>query len=340
MNILLTGGTGYIGSHLATVLIQAGHQLCLYDNLSNSKIQVIHQIEAVTGQAPSFVKGDVRDIANLSKVMQYHDIEAVIHLAGLKAVAESASDPLTYYDNNINGALGVVRAMQASHLKTLIFSSSATVYGAPQYLPMDEAHPLNPQNPYGRTKWHVEQILQDVVASDPSWKIMALRYFNPIGAHDSGLIGEAPLGGSQNLMPHLLEVAAKEKPYVQVWGGDYETVDGSGVRDYIHVMDLVEGHLAALNYLQKKSGWQAVNLGCGRGYSVLEMIHTFEQVTGQSVPYQILERRAGDVASSCASAQLAKKLLKWQAKRGLDEMCASAWRAHQMMKSVNKESAQ
>lgn len=326
MSILLTGGIGYIGSHAAATLIEAGHDVVLFDNLSNSDASVLNRLEKITNKKISFVEGDIRDFELVSKTLKQYKIEAVMHFAGLKAVSESVQNPLRYYDNNVGGSMSLIRAMQESGIKKLVFSSSATVYGDPQYLPLNESHPLSAINPYGRTKIYIEEILADLAISDPDLKIMSLRYFNPIGAHDSGLIGESPKAVPNNLMPYIIKVAKGELAKVSIYGDDYQTPDGTGVRDYIHVMDLVEGHMAALLFLNNHSGFHAINLGTGKGYSVKEIIDTFSKVTHTKVPYEIVGRRDGDVAISYASVDHAKKLLGWQAKRDLKEMCLSAWK--------------
>ncbi len=324
MNILLTGGVGYIGSHTAVVFTEAGHDVVLYDNLSNSRAGVVARLEKMTGRTLPFVQGDVRDTALLTQVLQAHHIEAVVHFAGLKAVGESVAKPIEYYDNNVYGTLSLLQAMQSVGVRSLVFSSSATVYGDPQYLPFDEAHPTHPTSPYGRTKLHIEQILSDV-ATSPEWRIACLRYFNPAGAHDSGLIGEDPNGVPNNLMPYVAHVASGRLPYLTIFGDDYPTPDGTGVRDYIHVVDLAEGHLAALRFLEKEAGWHVFNLGTGQGHSVLEVVRAFETASNQSIPYRIGPRRLGDVAAYYADPEQAKVVLHWQATRTLQEMCASTW---------------
>jgi len=329
MNILLTGGTGYIGSHTAVVLEQAGHHVVLYDNYVNSKPEVLDRLSKIIGHPVSFVQGDVRDTEKLTQVLQSHQIDAVIHFAGLKAVGESSTMPIEYYSANVQGAISLLQAMEKAQVHTLVFSSSACVYGDPQYLPIDELHPTNPTNPYGRNKLQVEQLLQDVAQSDskthPHWRIANLRYFNPVGAHDSGLIGEDPQGLPNNLMPFVAQVAVKKLPQLNVFGNDYPTPDGTGVRDYIHVMDLAEGHLAALEYLQKQAGLITVNLGTGNGYSVLEMVKAFEQASSRPIPYKIQGRRPGDIASCYAKADKAWSEFGWKTQRNLRGMCESAW---------------
>lgn len=332
MRVLLTGGTGYIGSHTAVCLIESGHVPVLYDNLSNSKPEVVDAIETITGVRPIFIKGDIRDKNALITAMREHAIEAVIHFAGLKAVGESCEKPLLYYDNNIGGTVALLQAMQECGVKRLIFSSSSTVYGTPQSLPLTEDMPTGePTNPYGRTKLHIEQILGDLCRADAGFAAVCLRYFNPIGAHESGLIGEDPNGIPNNLMPYVARVASGKLEYVRVFGNDYPTPDGTGVRDYIHVVDLARGHVAALTYADKHTGWEAINLGTGRGTSVLEAIAAFETACGKTLPYKILPRRAGDIAANWCSPEKAEKLLGWKAQYGIEEMCASGWKFEQML---------
>ena len=325
MRVLLTGGTGYIGSHAAVVLAEAGLDVVLYDNLSNSSQDVASRLEKIIGKKLSFVKGDVRDTLLLSKTLTEFQIDAVIHFAGFKAVGESVAKPIEYYSNNVGGTISLLQALQTTNIRTLVFSSSATVYGDPQYLPIDEEHPISSTNPYGQTKIQIEEMLADLAKSDPSWHIACLRYFNPVGAHKSGLIGEDPQGIPNNLMPFINKVAAGSLPKLSVFGGDYPTPDGTGVRDYIHVLDLVEGHLAALDFLQTHSGWHAVNLGTGKGISVLDMIKAFEIATGHPVTHEIVQRRPGDIATCYAHASKAATKLNWEATRTLKEMCASSW---------------
>ena len=326
MNILLTGGTGYIGSHTVTVLAQQGHRVVLLDNLSNSDAAVVGRLARILGEPPAFVQGDVRDGALLERVLREHAIDAVIHFAGLKAVGESVEKPLDYFSNNVQGTLSLLQAMRAGGVRTLVFSSSATVYGEPRYLPLDERHPTGATNPYGRSKLHIEEILSDLVASDPSWRVACLRYFNPVGAHDSGLIGESPRGVPNNLMPYVAQVAAGLRTELNVFGNDYPTPDGTGVRDYIHVVDLAEGHAAALGFLAGHTGWHAFNLGTGNGHSVLEVVRAFEQASGRDVPHRIQPRRPGDVAACYADPAKARQDLGWTATRTLEDMCRSTWR--------------
>ena len=328
MNILLTGGAGYIGSHTAVVLANAGHNVVILDNLCNSQKSVISQIGKITGNEIVFVKGDVRDAGLVEDVLRNHQIDAVIHLAGLKSVAESTVNPLLYFDNNVSGSVSLLSAMKAVGVKKLIFSSSATVYGQPQYLPYDEDHPTSPMNPYGWTKLQVEQILKALSESDPEWQISCLRYFNPVGAHESGLIGEDPNGIPNNLMPYICRVAKKQLNSLTVHGGDYNTVDGTGVRDYIHVMDLADGHLSALIAQDNKTKsvpYEIFNLGMGKGYSVLEMIQTFEQASAQKIPYKVGPRRSGDLPSYYSSTEKANKSLNWKAHHDLFAMCRTSW---------------
>jgi len=326
MNILLTGGAGYIGSHTAVELMQAGHTVCVLDNLCNSDKSVLERVAAITGKLPTFVQADVRDMRAVTDALHRNQSQAVIHFAGLKAVGESVSEPLNYYSNNVQGTLSLLTAMQEASVHTLVFSSSATVYGDPQYLPLDEEHPTSATSPYGRTKLHIEEILCDVALATPAWRIACLRYFNPAGAHDSGLIGESPRGMPNNLMPYINQVACGQTPRLNVYGADYDTPDGTGVRDYIHVMDLAAGHLAALEFLQHHTGNHVFNLGTGRGYSVFEVISAFEAASDHTVPYQVAPRRTGDVACSYANPAKAQAALGWRAERSLADMCASAWR--------------
>ena len=325
MNILLTGGAGYIGSHTTVVLTEARHNVVLYDNFCNSHSDVINCIEKITGESITLVVGDVRDTTLLIQTIKSHVIDAVVHFAGLKAVGESVAKPIDYYVNNVHGTISLLQAMQDTNVKTLVFSSSATVYGDPQYLPIDENHPTSAITPYGRSKLQIEEILADVAKSDANWRIACLRYFNPVGAHKSGMIGENPRGIPNNLMPYVAQVAVGKLPHLNVFGNDYLTPDGTGVRDYIHVMDLAEGHLAALNFLSNQTGWHAINLGTGRGYSVLEMVKAFEVASGSQVPYRVVSPRTGDVASCYAKVDKAANQLGWQACRSLEDMCNSTW---------------
>ncbi len=324
--LLITGGAGYIGSHCAVVLSEIGHQIVLYDNFSNSDPAVLENLALLVGQRIPFVNGDVRNTELLASTLTSQSIDAVIHFAGLKAVGESVEKPIEYYANNVQGAINLLQAMQSAQIKTLLFSSSATIYGEPQYLPLDENHPTCAMNPYGRSKLYVEEMLNDVAASDPEWRIACLRYFNPVGAHESGLIGDCPSGPPNNLMPYIAQVAAGARTHLNVFGNDYPTMDGTGVRDYIHVMDLVEGHVAALTYIMQTTGWHAFNFGTGKGHTVLELVDAFQRASGRNVPYQIIARRQGDAAECYASPNKSEKLLSWKAKRTLDDMCISAWK--------------
>lgn len=334
MNILLTGGTGYIGSHTAVVLAQAGHTVFLYDNLSNSTIKVVERIEKIIGSSIAFVEGDVRDTHLLVEVMRDNRIDAVMHFAGLKAVGESVANPVLYFANNVQGSISLLQAMQQLQIKIFIFSSSATVYGEPIYLPYDEGHPTNPINPYGDSKLQVEVILNDVAISDPDWKIICLRYFNPVGAHTSGLIGDDPSGVPGNLMPYLARVAAGRLQFLSIFGNDYETRDGTGERDYIHVMDLADGHMAALDFLEKNPGFHIVNLGTGRPASVIECVKAFERAARKDLPLRFAPRREGDLPIYYAKADFALEKLGWAAKRNLDEMCESAWHFQEMQGAI------
>jgi UDP-glucose 4-epimerase len=326
MTILLTGGTGYIGSHTAAVLVASGREVVLYDNLCNSTRDVVARLEQVTGKPVPFVHGDVRDTALVERTLEEFACTGVIHFAGLKAVGESVAKPLEYYAANVQGTINLLQAMNSVGVKTMVFSSSATVYGVPVYLPYDEAHPTAAMNPYGRTKLHIEEMLKELCESDPEWRVACLRYFNPVGAHPSGLIGEDPQGIPNNLMPFIANVATGKLPVLKVFGTDYDTPDGTGVRDYIHVMDLAEGHLAALDFLQQHPGWHAINLGAGEGHSVLEVLRAFERASGKSLPWEAAPRRTGDLPAYYANAAKAAKLLGWHAHRDLDDMCATTWR--------------
>ena len=305
--------------------------MLLYDNLSNSTDSVLERLIQITGQEMRFIRGDVRDTELLRNTLISNNIDAVIHFAGLKAVGESVEKPIDYYANNVQGTIGLLQAMQSAQVKTIVFSSSATVYGEPQYLPLDESHPTSATNPYGRSKLHIEEMLKDVASSDLDWRIACLRYFNPVGAHESGLIGDSPHGVPNNLMPYIAQVVVGQRAELSVFGDDYPTADGTGIRDYIHVMDLAEGHAAALGLLSQTTGWHAINLGTGKGYSVLEMVQAFEKASGRQVPYKIVPRRAGDVAACYADPQKASKVLSWRGTRTLDDMCASTWRFQQSL---------
>lgn len=324
--ILVTGGTGYIGSHTCVALANAGHKFLILDNLCNSSIDVIDRLERLCGFRPGFIEGDVRDATLLDRIFAEHAIDSVMHFAGLKAVGESVAEPLKYYDNNVNGSLQLLEAMNRSGVKTFVFSSSATVYGEPESSPIREDFPRNPANPYGRGKMMVEDILADLHIAQPDWRIARLRYFNPVGAHESGLIGENPRGTPNNLMPYVAQVAAGRREQLNIFGNDYPTPDGTGVRDYIHVMDLAEGHVAALAYLERKGGLLTVNLGTGHGNSVLEVVTAFEKASGRAIPYQFTARRPGDVPQYWGDPSLALQLIGWKTERGLDAICADAWR--------------
>jgi UDP-glucose 4-epimerase len=325
MNILLTGGTGYIGSLTCVRLLEAGETPVLLDNLSNSRLAVLERIESITGKRPIFVRGDIRDRNCLDGLFARHPIEAVIHFAGLKAVGESVSQPLAYYDNNVHGSRVLLQAAHDAGVRTIVFSSSATVYGHAEKMPIGEETPTQITNPYGRTKLVVEDMLRDLAQAQPGWSVTLLRYFNPVGAHPSGLMGEDPQGVPNNLLPYIAQVAVGRRERLTIFGDDYPTPDGTGVRDYIHVLDLVDGHVAALRHRHGKGGVRVYNLGTGRGYSVLDAVRAFERASGRPVPYVIAPRRAGDVASSWADPALAARELGWQARRTIDEMCADAW---------------
>jgi UDP-glucose 4-epimerase len=325
--ILVTGGAGYIGSHTCAALAAAGQSFVILDDFSNARHSVIERLERVVGAKVQLVEGDVADAGLVGRLLRDYRVKAVMHFAAHKAVGESVEQPLRYYQNNVGGTVALLQAMQQAEVGTLVFSSSATVYGDPASVPITEDFPLAATNPYGWTKLMMEQVLADVVASQPDfWRVARLRYFNPVGAHASGLIGEDPLGVPNNLMPYVAQVASGQRAYLNVWGNDYSTPDGTGVRDYIHVMDLAEGHVSALRYLQDHAGLLTVNLGTGRGTSVLEMVAAFEKASGLRIPLQIGPRRAGDVARCWADPSLANRLLGWTATRGLDQMCADAWR--------------
>jgi UDP-glucose 4-epimerase len=324
--ILLTGGAGYIGSHACVALLDAGHKVLVLDNLSNSSPAALDRVARICAKAPEFVEGDVRDAELLDRLLAERPIRAVMHFAGLKAVGESVEKPLEYYDNNVRGTLELLAAMRRAGVRTIVFSSSATVYGDPASVPIREDFPRSATNPYGRSKLMIEDILEDLDRAEPGWNIARLRYFNPVGAHASGLIGEDPRGIPNNLMPFVAQVAIGRRERLAVFGNDYPTPDGTGVRDYIHVMDLAEGHVAALDWLRREGGMLTVNLGTGQGYSVLDMVHAFERASGRPVPYEIVARRAGDIAACWADPSLARQVLGWEAKRGIDAMCADAWR--------------
>jgi UDP-glucose 4-epimerase len=329
--ILVTGGAGYIGSHTVVALQEGGYQVVILDNLCNSKLVAINSIQKISSQAPVFYQGDIRDRILLSKIFNSHSISGVIHFAGLKAVGESQSQPLKYYDNNVAGSITLLEEMLKAKVDTFVFSSSATVYGEPGTSQYQEDMPTAPINVYGRTKLMVEEILRDSAKANPDLKVACLRYFNPVGAHSSGLIGENPVGIPNNLMPYIGQIALGILPRLKVFGSDYPTPDGTGLRDYIHVDDLATGHVLALNYLERNPGEITVNLGTGKPYSVLEMIATFEKVSGKKIPYDLVERRAGDLAEYYANSDLAKAILGWQAKHGIERMCEDTWRFYSQL---------
>lgn len=326
MSILVTGGTGYIGSHTVVQLLEAGEEVIILDNLINSKREVLTHIETISKKKPLFIEGDIRDERVIEKIFRTHVIEAVVHFAGLKAVGESVEQPLEYYENNVVGTISLLKMMKKYNCKKMVFSSSATVYGNNLDVPFVETHSLSTTNAYGATKHMIEEILQDVYTSDDDWSIALLRYFNPIGAHKSGLIGEDPNDIPNNLLPYVAKVATGELTYLRVFGNDYDTKDGTGVRDYIHVDDLASGHLKALKYIEENTGIEAINLGTGIGYSVIDVVNAFQKASQKQIEYTIIERRAGDIAVCYADATKAKVLLNWEAKRDLDEMCEDAWR--------------
>lgn len=324
--ILVTGGAGYIGSHTCIELDKAGLDFVVYDNLCNSSKESLKRVSEIIAKEVKFVEGDIRNKEQLQEVFERYNIDSVIHFAGLKAVGESVEKPLQYYDNNIVGTLRLCEVMAANGCKKIVFSSSATVYGDPHTTPIKEDFPLSATNPYGRTKLFIEEILRDIYVSDNEWKIVLLRYFNPVGAHESGKIGEDPNGIPNNLMPFISQTAVGKRDYLNVFGDDYNTTDGTGVRDYIHVVDLANGHVKAIEKLDTLNDVLAVNLGTGNGYSVLEMAQAFEKASGKKVPYKIAPRRSGDVAKCFADPSYAKKILGWEAKRGIDAMCKDTWR--------------
>jgi len=323
--ILVTGGAGYIGSHVCIALLDAGFDVVAVDNLSNSNKASLERVQSICGRSLMFRHADIRNEELIYDMLRTCAVTAVIHLAGLKAVGDSNVRPMMYYENNVLGTMRLVSAMKRAKVKTLVFSSSATVYGMPRYLPIDEKHPLGPTNPYGRTKLVIEEMLKDLCRSDDGWRIGNLRYFNPVGAHESGLVGEDPLGVPSNLLPFVAQVAIGRREKLQIWGNDYDTPDGTGIRDFIHVVDLASGHLSALRQLGQP-GLITVNLGTGNGSSVLDIVRTFESVSGRSIPYEIRERRAGDVAACYADPTFAKNALGWASTRSLEQMCADHWR--------------
>lgn len=336
--ILVTGGTGYIGSHAVVELMAAGYEVFIADNLSNSKASVLDRIARITGIRPGFAEIDMRDREAMHQLFAEHEFDAVMHFAGLKAVGESVQKSLMYYDHNVAGSVILFNAMLEAGVEKLVFSSSATVYGDPTEVPIRENAPLSAANPYGRSKLMIEDILRDAEKSDPQWRIALLRYFNPVGAHPSGLLGEDPNGVPNNLMPYVTQVAVGRLKELSVFGNDYPTPDGTGVRDYIHVVDLAQGHVAALRVLDERPGILTVNLGTGRGYSVLDLVNTFSQVSGQQIPYRITGRRPGDIAQCYADPSLARTILGWEAQKGLEEMCVDAWRWQQLQQQAPDDS--
>ena len=329
--ILVTGGAGFIGSHTCVELLESGYDVVVIDNLSNACEESLKRVEKITGKTLKFYKGDIADKELMDKILTENDIYAVIHFAGLKAVGESVRKPLEYYENNIAGTLTLCKAMRENGCKNIIFSSSATVYGNPAFIPITEECPKGVcTNPYGWTKHMLEQILTDIHTADPEWNVILLRYFNPIGAHKSGLIGEDPKGIPNNLLPYVAQVAVGKLPCLGVFGDDYDTPDGTGVRDYIHVVDLAKGHVKAINKIKENPGVKIYNLGTGKGYSVLDVVKAFEKACGKKIPYEIKPRRAGDIATCYSDATLAKKELGWEAEYGIDEMCADSWRWQSM----------
>jgi UDP-glucose 4-epimerase len=327
--LLVTGGAGYIGSHTAVELLQAGHEVVCLDNYSNSSPRALERVRRIVGRDLTEVRGDVRDAALLGRLFGAHDFDGVIHFAALKAVGESVARPLAYYDNNVGGTLALLRAMESADVRRIVFSSSATVYGAPDRLPVDEQAPVRVTNPYGATKAVVEQVLRELAAADARWSAVALRYFNPIGAHPSGEIGEDPHDVPNNLFPFVCQVASGRRSRLSVFGADWPTADGTGVRDYLHVVDLAVGHLRAFEFARANSGFAAVNLGTGRGVSVLQLVRAFESATGRSVPYVVAARRPGDIAECWADASAAARLLGWRAERAVEQACADGWRWQQ-----------
>ena len=325
MKVLVTGGTGYIGSHTCVELLNAGYEVIIIDNLCNSKEEVVDKIKEITGKNLKFYKGDCCDKEILTKIFKENNIDSVIHFAGLKAVGESVSIPLKYYRNNIDSTLSLLEVMNEFNCKKIVFSSSATVYGKPKELPIKESFPLSTTNPYGSTKLMIEEILRDLYKSDNDWSIAILRYFNPIGAHKSGLIGENPNDIPNNLMPYIVKVANHELKILSVFGNDYDTKDGTGVRDYIHVVDLAKGHIKALEFIEKNKGVDAYNLGTGNGYSVLEIVNNFSKINNVDVKYKIVDRRPGDIDACYADPSYAKEKLGWEAKLGIEEMCKDSY---------------
>ncbi len=326
MSILVTGGAGYIGSHTAVLLLEAGYDIIVFDNFCNSSRESIKRVEEITQREITLVEGDIRNRKNLQQLFERHNIEAVIHFAGLKAVGESVKKPLKYYDYNVYGTTILCEVMQEYNCKSIVFSSSATVYGDPHTTPIKEDFPLSATNPYGRSKLFIEEILRDLYASDNEWKVVLLRYFNPVGAHHSGKIGEDPNGIPNNLMPFIAQTAVGKREYLNIFGDDYDTPDGTGVRDYIHVVDLAQGHLDALSKIKNFDQVMTINLGTGNGYSVLDVVHAFEKASTQKVPYKITSRRDGDIATCFADPKYAKELLDWEATKDIQVMCEDHWR--------------
>ncbi|NOX16650.1 MAG: UDP-glucose 4-epimerase GalE [Epsilonproteobacteria bacterium] len=327
--ILVTGGAGYIGTHTLISLHEAGYEFIVYDNLCNSSQEALKRVEKIIGEDIEFIKGDTRDKKTLQKLFQNHDIGSVIHFAGLKAVGESVQKPLEYYDNNINGTLVLLEVMKEYNCKKILFSSSATVYGDPHATPITEDFPLNTTNPYGRTKLFIEEILRDLYVSDDEFEIVILRYFNPVGAHESGMIGEDPNGIPNNLMPFISQVAVGKREYLSIFGGDYDTHDGTGVRDYIHVVDLALAHVKALDYINSRAfniQHSTFNIGTGEGYSVLDIVKAYKKASQKEIPYKIVKRRAGDIAKCFANPNLAKEILGWKATKTIEQMCLDSWR--------------
>jgi len=324
--VLVTGGAGFIGSHTIILLIEAGYKVVVFDNFSNASHESLRRVEEIVGEKIPLVEGDIRHREDLQKVFDAYPIDSVIHFAGLKAVGESVEKPIEYYDNNVTGSNVLFDVMRKNGCKSIVFSSSATVYGDPHTVPIKEDFPISATNTYGRTKLFIEEMLRDIYRSDSDWKIVLLRYFNPVGAHPSGRIGEDPRGIPNNLMPFIAQTAVGKREYLRIFGGDYDTPDGTGVRDYIHVMDLSEAHVKAIDALENFDEVMTINVGTGRGYSVLEMVHAFERASGRKVPYKIVDRRAGDIAICYADPSYAKEVLGWEATRGVDAMCEDAWR--------------
>ena len=326
MSILVTGGAGYIGSHTSVLLLKEGHDIVIFDNFCNSSSESIRRVESITDKKITAIEGDIRNRDDLIKVFDKYDIDSVIHFAGLKAVGESVDIPLKYYDYNLSGTITLCQVMKEYNCKSIVFSSSATVYGDPHTTPIKENFPTTATNPYGRTKLFIEEMLRDIFVSDNEWKIVLLRYFNPVGAHISGTIGEDPQGIPNNLMPFVAQTAVGKREYLNIFGDDYDTPDGTGVRDYIHVMDLAQGHVDAIEKINSFDNVMTINLGTGNGYSVLDMVRAFEDASGRNVPYKIVQRRDGDIATCFADPSYAKEILGWEAKRSIREMCEDGWR--------------